>query len=74
MKAVQTQWRDGLKEASRVTGISLRQASLTSGFNQNQVSRFTTGETDIKLGTLIEICEVGFKLPFITVFNLGAAT
>ena len=70
MKAA-AQFRAGLKEASRVTKISYRKASLDAGYNENQVIRFVSGDNDIKLTTLDDICRNGFGLPFDTVFRMG---
>ena len=65
------QFRRGLRKASENTGISFRQASLAAGYNQNQLNRFMTGKTGIKLGTLVRLCEDGFNIPFGTVLRLG---
>ena len=65
------QYRKGLLEAIRVTGISARQASLNAGFNENQLNRFISGKTDIKLNTLDSLCESGFGLPMDTVYRMG---
>jgi len=65
------QYRKGLSEAIRVTGISARQASMKAGFNENQLNRFMSGKTDIKLNTLDNLCELGFGLPMETVYRMG---
>ena len=65
------QFRAGLIEASRVTGISIRQASIRAGFNENQIARFLGGGHDIKLETLDAICTGGFGLTFETVYRMG---
>ena len=70
MKA-SAQFRIGLEKASRVTGISTRQASLKAWFNQHQLNRFMSGDTNIKLSTLDTICTDGFGLPFDTVYRMG---
>jgi hypothetical protein len=71
MKDIQQIYTDGLRKASEVTGISTRQASLRAGYNQNQLNRFFSRETDIKLGTLNDICELGFGMTMETVYRLG---
>ena len=70
MKAT-VQYRRGLSEAVRITGISARDASRNAGFNAEQMTRFVSGKTDIKLGTLEKLCEFGFGLPMESVFRLG---
>ena len=65
------QYRKGLLEAIRVTGISAREASMKAGFNENQANRFISGKTDIKLNTLDSLCELGFGLPMETVYRMG---
>ena len=64
-------YRKGFERAIEVTGISARQASIAAGFNENQLNRFMSGTTDIKLGTLVKLCELGFNLPMETVFRMG---
>ncbi len=71
MKASQ-QFRKGIKAATRHTGISFRQASLKAGYNENQVTRFISGGTDIYLTTLDDICRKGYGMSFDTVFRMGA--
>jgi hypothetical protein len=71
MKNIVEVYQDGIREASRITKISTRQASIRAGFNQNQLNRFLSGDTDIKLGTLVKLCRDGFGLNMETVYNLG---
>ena len=47
------------------------QVSLKAGYNQNQAHRFLTGRTDIKLQTVVDLCEKGFGLDSETVLDLG---
>ena len=65
------QYRKGLTEAVRITGISGRQASRNANYNDDQFKRFVSGATDIKLGTIIKLCEKGFGLTLDSVFRLG---
>jgi len=65
------QFRAGIREASRITGISTRQASLKAGFNENQLNRFLTAQTDIRLQTLERICLDGFGMKWTTIYELG---
>ena len=65
------QYRKGLAKAVEVTGISARQASLNAGFNENQLNRFVSGRTSIKLDTLEALCEEGFGLTMESIFRLG---
>lgn len=70
MKAAQ-QFRKGIKAASKATGISFRQASMKAGYNENQVTRFVHGGTDIYLTTLDDICRKGYGMSFDTVYRMG---
>ncbi len=70
MKA-SAQFRKGIARASEVTGISTRKASIDAGYNENQLNRFLSGSTDIKVITLDDICVNGFGLPFDTVYRMG---
>lgn len=63
----------GIKVASIVTGVSTRQASLQAGFNQNQLVRFFSGNHDIMLNTLEDICVKGYGLSFDKVYEFGGA-
>ena len=69
--SVAATYRKGFHEAIRVTGKSSRRASLDAGFNENQLNRFLSGDTDMKLGTLVDLCEKGFDLPMETIFRMG---
>ncbi len=65
------QFRAGIRKAIEITGTSPRQASLKAGFNENQLHRFLTAQTDIKLTTLEKICMDGFGMKFQTIYDLG---
>lgn len=64
----------GIKVASVVTGISTRQAALAAGYNQNQLVRFFSGNHDILLTTLEDICVKGYGLTFDKVYEFGGAS
>ena len=70
-KSASDTFRRGFKTVIKNTGISARQASLNAGFNENQLNRFISGKTDIKLNTLDRLCESGFGLPMETVYRMG---
>ena len=70
MKATE-RYQIGLSKAADVTGKSFRAASLDAGYNQNQVGRFVSGETDIKMRTLEAICEKGFGMTMETIYEMG---
>jgi len=64
-------FKRGIFLASHDTGISMRQASLSAGFNANALTRFVNGNNDIKLMTLDAICRKGFHKSFNTIWELG---
>ena len=71
MKSLTERMQAGIRAASKQTHITPRQASLKAGFNQNQLLRFLTGQTGIKIQTLDDICNNGFGLTFNQVWILG---
>ena len=63
-------YRRGIRAALTVRKMSGRQASLKAGFNENQITRFLTGSTDIKVSTLDKLCDAIGVSPD-TVWELG---
>ena len=66
------QFRAGIIRAIEITGKSGRQASMDAGCNENQINRFVSMDTNIRLDTLDAICTKGFGMSFDTVYRMGA--
>ena len=64
-------FKRGLVLVSHETGVSMRQASMKAGFNENALNRFVNGKHDIKLMTLDTICRKGFGSTFDVVWKAG---
>ena len=61
----------GIKIASKLTGVSRRQACIRSGIHEATLRRFMNEETDMRLGTMVAICEKGFGISFQKLLALG---